>query len=226
MPNGNPLIYSTEVGSTTENSIETDSNPKDVKRMVDWCVALSLGWKDEDILEDAFATLNPNECSLNQSLSCISRSPVFLDVELKKKQPATDPEVALAIWASGALQKKIHHGWDTTLPMPAITIEGHLWHWYMFVPTKRASKNAMGLVRTSCGRLLTKLICVQLMLGPFPMGTTANLVGAWEIVYRLNILIKWGTTTYRKWFQEQVIGWARDCSGRVKEGNSMVSGWG
>lgn len=226
MPNGNPLLYGAGAGSTTDNSIETDSNPKDVKRVVDWCVALDLGWKDEDILVDAFATLNPNECSVNQSLSYIHRSPIFLEVELKKKQPATDPEVALAIWASGALQKKIHHGWDTSLPMPAVTIEGHVWYWYMFMPIKRASKNVVGLVRTSCCPLLTTLIGVQLMLGPFPMGTTATLVGAWQIVYRLNILIKWGTTTYSKWFQEQIIGWARDRAGRAKEGDSLVSGWG
>ncbi|KAL8945275.1 MAG: hypothetical protein Q9211_000193 [Gyalolechia sp. 1 TL-2023] len=206
MPNGTRLIYSTEVESITDSSAEEDSNLKGVKKMVDWCLALALGYKDEDILEKAFTTIHANECSVNQSLSYIRRSPIFLDVELKKKQPATDPEVELAIWASGALQKKVHHGWDPTLPMPAITIEGHIWSWYMFIP-KRGKSNAMGL----------------LMLGPFSMGTTASLVGAWKIVYRLNILIKWGTTEYSKWFQDEVMGWARGRMGPPDEGDSSMS---
>lgn len=148
MPNGTRLIYSGEAESTTDDSTEQGSDPKGVRKMVDWCLALALGYKDEGILEKAFATIYANECSVNQSLSYIRRSPIFLDVELKKKQPATDPEVELAIWASGALQKKLHHGWDTTLPMPAITIEGHIWSWYMFIPKKRRKSKTTGLVCT------------------------------------------------------------------------------
>ncbi|KAL8648726.1 MAG: hypothetical protein Q9210_004814 [Variospora velana] len=212
MPTGTPLIYSADAASTIDPSTEKNtsdkgSDPKSVRKMIDWCLALALGYKDEGILEKAFGTIDANECSVNQSLSYIRHSPIFLDIEMKRKQPATDPEVELAIWASGALLKKLHHGWDTTLPMPAITIEGHLWSWYMFVPKMNGKSKTAGLV----------------MLGPFPMGTTANLVGVWQIVYRLNTLITWGTTEYSQWFQNEVIGWARDRLGLLSEGDSSLS---
>lgn len=213
MPNDIPLVYSTGAESTTDNSKEKDTPEKvsdakgGVRKMVDWCLARALDYKDEDILEKAFATIYPNECSVNQSLSYISRPPLFLDIEMKRKLQPTDPEVELAIWASGALQKKIHQGWDPRLPMPAITIEGHLWCWYMFVPKLRGNGKSSGLV----------------ILGPFPMGSTADLVSIWQIVYRLHTLIKWGTTEYSQWFQEEVMGWARGRIGIPSEGDSALS---
>lgn len=155
MPSGVPLIYSSDAGTPTDdgtekNSSKKGSDTKGVRKMVDWCLALALDYEDESILEKAFTTVNPNECSLNQSLSYIRRSPLFLDIELKREQPATDPEVELAIWASGALQKKLYHKWSTDLPMPAIAIEGHDWRWYIFVPKKISPKKSRGLVCSLC----------------------------------------------------------------------------
>ncbi|KAI4285068.1 MAG: hypothetical protein L6R35_004741 [Caloplaca aegaea] len=200
MPNGTALPYETLPGTITKeiDCASTDGKKagkaKDVTRMIDWSLALILSQDDENMLEKAFETINPNECSVNQSLSYIKHSPIFLDVELKKSQPGSNPEVALAIWASGALQKKIRHDWDTSLPMPAIAIEGNTWSAYMFVPWIDRY-NMRGLR----------------MWGPFPMGSTTTLLGTWQIVFQLNALIEWGTTTYSKHFQKTVMeGWAQE----------------
>lgn len=48
------------------------------------------------------------------------------------------------------------------------------------------------------------------MIGPIAMGSTSTLVGVWTIVYRLNVLMEWGTTTYKKWFVDHVVTWAKE----------------
>ena len=46
-------------------------------------------------------------------------------------------------------------------------------------------------------------------MGPHDMGSTETLTGIWRIVYCLNILMEWGTTVFKKWFDESLMGWAR-----------------
>lgn len=33
----------------------------------------------------------------------------------------------------GALLKHQHHGWNTTMPMPGIIIDGHNWSYFLFL---------------------------------------------------------------------------------------------
>ncbi|KAL9042540.1 MAG: hypothetical protein Q9214_003745 [Letrouitia sp. 1 TL-2023] len=179
--------------NTEKNTDDTEdtASGKNVSKMVDWCLALIPEREDKHTINKAFAAVRPNGCSLNQSLSYISRYPLFLDIEIKKTQFNHEPEVQLAIWASGALQKRRLHRWDTSMPMPGIIVTGHTWSYYLFVPMGK------GLA----------------MLGQFPMGSTDDLMGVWQIIYRLNILIQWGTNEYKEWFDKNVINWARKLAG-------------
>ncbi|KAL9639767.1 MAG: hypothetical protein Q9204_000967 [Flavoplaca sp. TL-2023a] len=196
MPNGKPLL-DTESGSMKSESSkagkciaedwQAEEDPT-VSKMVDWCFGLQLGWEDENIINRAFSTVRPNMRSLNQSLSFIDMVPLFVDIEIKKTNPGRDPEVQLAIWKCAALKKIREMEWDTSMPMPGIVIEGHNWFYYIFV------------------EINTDLI----MIGPIAMGSTSTLVGIWTIVYRLNVLMEWGTTTYKKWFTDHVVTWAKE----------------
>ena len=47
------------------------------------------------------------------------------------------------------------------------------------------------------------------MLGPFLMGATDSIEGVWQILYRLDVLVNWGTTTYKAWFEDNIMMWAR-----------------
>ena len=109
---------------------------KTIGKMIDWCLGLRLQDSDEYILQDAFTTMDPCERTLNQSLEFICRFPLFLDIEIKKAHAACDPVVQLAIWASASLLKRKHHGWDLSIPMPAIAIDGHQWDYIIFFPFK------------------------------------------------------------------------------------------
>ncbi|KAL9595272.1 MAG: hypothetical protein Q9219_006548 [cf. Caloplaca sp. 3 TL-2023] len=180
---------SAETAETAETAATAE--PDTFAKIVDWALALDLSFRDIQTIDKAFAKIKPNEGSLNQSLSPINKSPLFAHIEIKITPPVSDPEVQIAVWASAEFKKKQHHGWDLSLPIPAITISGHEWSYYLFVLLDH------GLV----------------MLGPFDMGDTSSPTGIWAILYRLNVLIKWGTTTYRHWFDNTVMKWARDVAG-------------
>lgn len=45
------------------------------------------------------------------------------------------------------------------------------------------------------------------MMGPEILGSTAQTTGVWEILYRLDVLIRWGVTDYGA---ENILAWARD----------------
>ena len=100
--------------------------------MVDWCLAMNVDSKTMDLIHQGYRNSADNECSLNQSLSYIRNNPLILDMEIKKTLQLRDPEVQLAIWAGSALLKKRYHKWDTSMPMPAIAINGHQWDYYIF----------------------------------------------------------------------------------------------
>ena len=103
--------------------------------MVDWCLGFKLDKDDIVVIRKAYDGLPPNDRALNQSLSYVKRYPLILDIEIKKTLQMRDPEVQLAIWASSALRKKQIMGWDTSMPMPAIAIEGHDWRFFILFAT-------------------------------------------------------------------------------------------
>ena len=107
-------------------------DPDKMGRMIDWSIALQLDFDSDDVLSEAYKKLFDYEHSLNQSMSYIRNKPLCVDIEVKKSSTARDPEVQLAIWASAALLKKRHHNWDTSMPMPAIAVDGFNWTYFLF----------------------------------------------------------------------------------------------
>ena len=115
-----------------KSDAKSKTSSEDIGRMVDWCLAIDLEYRTMDLIQREFRNCVDNECSLNQSLSYISNNPLILDIEIKKTLQLRDPDVQLAIWAGSALLKKRYHHWDTSMPMPAIVINGHRWDYYIF----------------------------------------------------------------------------------------------
>lgn len=48
------------------------------------------------------------------------------------------------------------------------------------------------------------------MMGPEAFGTTAHTTGVWEILYRLDVLIKWGLGDFHDWVERKIMTWARN----------------
>ncbi len=51
------------------------------------------------------------------------------------------------------------------------------------------------------------------MMGPSRLGSTRDINGTYEILHKLEILTRWGTTTYKAWVQDSILGWFRNRSG-------------
>lgn len=115
-----------------DSDAKTNTTAENMGRMVDWCLAVNVDKDDMRVIHQAYARDAYNASSLNQSLSYIRNKPLILDIEIKKTLQPRDPQVQLAIWASAALLKKRLHGWDTSMPSPAIAIDGHHWRYYIF----------------------------------------------------------------------------------------------
>ena len=114
------------------SDVKTNNTAENMGRMVDWCLAMNVDEDDMKVIHQAYAKDADNASSLNQSLSYIRNKPLILDIEIKKTLQPRDPQVQLAIWASAALLKKRLHGWDTSMPSPAIAIDGDVWRYYIF----------------------------------------------------------------------------------------------
>ncbi|KAI4277213.1 MAG: hypothetical protein L6R38_005475 [Xanthoria sp. 2 TBL-2021] len=165
------------------------SKADNVVKMVDWSCVLDIDRKVKGTITNGFKYSRPNERSLNQSLSYIRLMPIFLDLEIKQTSSQRDPKVQIAVWASAGYMKRIHHGWDPSLPIPAITISGHQWQFYLF------------FYSTTNKELV--------MIGPYEMGTTSSVEGTWQIVHQLDVLLRWGTTVFSDWFDKNVVAWAQ-----------------
>lgn len=103
-------------------------------RMIDWTFGLKLAGEETEDIHQKFKTIPLSANSLNQTLSYPKYHPLFLDIELKRALSPVDPRVQLAVWKSAWLKKMQHHEWDTAMPMPAVTITGHAWEYYLFYP--------------------------------------------------------------------------------------------
>ena len=117
---------------TMTSDSKTKTPLEDMGRMVDWCLGMNVDHDDLKKIRQAFAKVPDNAASLNQSVSWIRINPLILDIEIKKVIQPRDPQVQLAVWASSALLKKKLMGWDTSMPMPAIVVNGNVWDYYIF----------------------------------------------------------------------------------------------
>ena len=115
----------------TMTASATDDGAPTTSRMVDLQLGLLLDECDMDIVNGAFGTMNDNEHSINQSISYIRTVPAIVDFEIKKPTANRMPEVPLAIWHAGLYSKRKHHNWDTSMPMPGVTVNGFDWELYI-----------------------------------------------------------------------------------------------
>ena len=127
-PSGIPLGDETR---TAGSKTATEDGDVTASRMVNMAIGLELDWKDTKTVTHAFATMPDSEHSLNQSLAYIRDTPLFLDLELKRTMSNRDPHVQLAIWQAALHSKRLHHHWDTSMPMPGIIVNGHDWLFYL-----------------------------------------------------------------------------------------------
>ena len=133
----------------------------------------------------AWRNLPNHESSLNQWISYIRRCFHIVDSDIKDRVSNREQLVPLAVWESGALLKNRHYGWNKSIQMIGIKVDGHHREYFLFF---ELDKNLVG---PHIPRLhWSSLISTKMVFGPTDFGTTSRLRGVWQILYGLNILME------------------------------------
>ncbi|KAL9581313.1 MAG: hypothetical protein Q9212_003971 [Teloschistes hypoglaucus] len=176
------------VDEAKSKNSELEDSSVTTTRMVDVCLGLNLDPTTMKLIFDKWAIWGDFKRSLNQSTSYIIHHPLFLDVEIKKTNQERNPLVQLGMWMAGLYAKRQHHGWDQSVPMPGLVVNGDQWFFYI------------GFARGDGVVMLESL-------GLF--GSTATIAGTFEIIYKLNVLVQWGLNQYHRWFNKHIVEWFR-----------------
>ena len=182
------IVRSNDDETITKIKPVTPTATGSIKKMVDWSLALKLDDLEKDDTNDAFRRLRDLERAFNQTNRWYREKVAFLDFEIKSETAGVKPLVQLAAWAGGLYLKRRHHKWSTDAPSLGVSVVGA--EWSLYVTFEREP-----------GKLI--------MMGPLKLGSTLNLNGAWEIVFKLNVIAHWGWTSFRPWFKDNIINWCR-----------------
>ncbi|KAI4196168.1 MAG: hypothetical protein LQ350_006716 [Teloschistes chrysophthalmus] len=174
------------VDEASSRNSEAEDSSVTTTRMVDVCLGLNLDPTTMKLITDTWAIREEFKTSLNQSTSYIIHNPLFLDVAIKKTNQERNPLIRLGMWMAGLYAKRQHHGWDQSVPMPGLVVNGDQWFFYI-------------------GFAMGEGVVILESLGPF--GSTATIAGTFEIIYKLNVLVQWGLEQYRRWFDQHVLEW-------------------
>ena len=151
-------------------------------RKIDYALTLKIDEEKKIQLGNAFYKLSPEDRSVTQCLD-LPFQPLIVNLEIKKSNQSRDALVQLAIWIAAGFNKNIQGGYDLTMPVPAIVVEGDFWNLYV--------------AYWHNGRIL--------FLGPTWMGNTLDDMGVFQIMSTLIVIGDWGLKEYRQWFEKTVM---------------------
>lgn len=163
-------------------------------KMVDFAITLKFG-NDTGLMDRTIqyvGSLKQDEQTLNQTFgdALMRCEPIFLNIETKTPFAGGDTsDIQLAVWGGAGLTKiedllsKSNRAGLAIPTMPIITIHGHDWH--------------LCSLQRKGGKTLSK--------GKIHLGSTATVLGIFQIIKALDTLVTWGNTTYRKWFVSNIL---------------------
>ncbi|KAI4194273.1 MAG: hypothetical protein LQ350_007876 [Teloschistes chrysophthalmus] len=189
-------------GQTSKDSRSDGGKELSLQRQVDRVMALKISLEVKDRLNKAFSAFPlPNLHSVNQTLGSTSLSPIWLNLELKKRNQPVDPRIQLAIWATAGIKKRQPMGWDDSFPIPGIMVEGHIWRLYIFFVLQNS----------------------VMMMGALKIGSTETLSETWQLLHVMYLLVRWASTKFKKWFEDVVLAWADDCAAAARNSSTDSS---
>ena len=155
---------------------------------MDYAIGLRLSPRERDWLERGqFAENCP--VSINQTATFANLTPLFINVEVKRRYVDKDPMIQLAAWIAAEFSKRKLEGYSLEMPVFAIAIDGDLWELHIAYSERPLAPDDFQLN----------------FLGPFDMGHTKTFQGMFQIVSVLCCLGRWGLLEHRKWVEEEIL---------------------
>ena len=128
--------------------------------------------------------------SINQTSSFVNFTPMFANIEVKRKNSDKDPLIQLAAWISAEFEKRRIENYGLNMPVLAIEIEGDQWGLYMVYAVESAvDSNSYSLK----------------FIGPQILGDTSSLQGCFKLLDGLCRCADWGVEKYQTWFREEIL---------------------
>lgn len=153
--------------------------------------------------------------SINQTASFANKTPIFLNIEVKRRHVTRDPTVQLAAWIAAEFTKRRYEVWDLSFPVFAIEIDGD--NWLLRVAAARvvlrtsfateSPRNREGNTREMEVEgllLLPKDEYELFFFGPLALGNTLTLEGSKSLLANLIDITKWGRSEFRTWWEADV----------------------
>ena len=161
---------------------------KDLNKKIDGATGLSLSLTDTDVLERA--TYNGPHPSINAAAGeFVNFVPFYLFVEIKRPNQDKDPLIQLGAWVSAEFEKRSIEGYSLSTPVLAIEIDGD--HWKLWVVEAKTDKEGY---YDACR-----------FVGPLNIGSTDDVVSAFQILHYLCLAADWALVEYRKYVEEQIL---------------------
>ena len=161
---------------------------RDVDKRIDAVIGLNLTPREREFLDRGRFDSIP---SINQTASFTNFTPIFANVEVKRRDK--DPLIQLGAWIASEYEKRKIEGYCQDMPVVAITVVGDQWNMYLVY----------------AGEIGHTPYHVN-FVGPKDMGNTESIPGIFKILHCLRGIAVWGTTQYRSWVEEQILskyGW-------------------
>lgn len=168
--------------------------PFRLQKKVDYVLTVILKREEIEFLMNSFHVLPLEARSINQHLT-LPYHPIFLPIEVKRLHQPRDPLIQLAVWISAWYKKNIQMGYDTSMPVPAISVDEDIWT--LWIAYWREEKRRDEGESSMKGRLV--------ILGPTIMGTTMTWSGVFQVLKTLKRIGNWGLEVYGKWVKKVVL---------------------
>jgi hypothetical protein len=162
---------------------------RDLDKRIDYAIGLRLSPQERDLLQRGqFAA--DGQPSINQTSSFANFTPLFVNIEVKRRHVDKDPMIQLAAWVAAEFRKRQIESYGLEMPVFAVAIDGDLWELYVaYAEDPGAEGKDLRLN----------------FLGPFDMGNTKGWQGLFQILNLLCCLARWGDGEFRAWVQRELL---------------------
>jgi hypothetical protein len=163
--------------------LSADGTMVELNKKIDYAVGLHLSI-------DAVRTLQDVKKSINQTITFLNHTPVFLNVEVKRYASARNSKVQLAAWIAAEFKKRYIEGWPLDMPVLAVEIEQDSWLLYIVVAEVR-KKSPGGFILH--------------FFGPIRIGDIFSEANTRGLFNNLCHIALWGQEHFRHWVEEKIL---------------------
>ncbi|KAF2817691.1 uncharacterized protein BDZ99DRAFT_505308 [Mytilinidion resinicola] len=166
----------------------------DLDKRIDYVVGLDLHRTTLKTLRCIkYCTTVP---SINQTASFANETPIFLNIEVKRRHVARDPTVQFAAWIAAEFTKRRYEEWDLGFPVFAVEIDGD--NWLLRIAAARVTSAAAESPIEGEGDVQE----TEAEEGPRPL--PEDEYDSKRLLANLVDITKWGQSEFRTWWEANV----------------------